>query len=163
MAGQCGWRALPRLSLLAASRKRQLLLNLLAPSPGVIALTKTVAREYAGRGIVANSVAPGFIETGEHVQGGKAEQSWSATRAKLQGFKERAGGAEFAGIFQRVAALGSCCRPLMLLLALPRSIPCCADMTAKIDQKYKARPAAWRWPRSRPMQHAGSAGAAADV
>lgn len=35
------------------------------PQLGVIALTKTVAREYASRGIVVNSVAPGFIETGK--------------------------------------------------------------------------------------------------
>lgn len=34
------------------------------PTAGVIALTKTVAREYAARGIVANTVAPGFIDTG---------------------------------------------------------------------------------------------------
>mgnify|MGYP001062272539 CR=1 FL=1 len=28
-------------------------------------MTKTVAREYGTRGITANSVAPGFIESGE--------------------------------------------------------------------------------------------------
>ena len=28
-------------------------------------MTKTVAREYAGRGITANSIAPGFIASGE--------------------------------------------------------------------------------------------------
>jgi NAD(P)-dependent dehydrogenase (short-subunit alcohol dehydrogenase family) len=32
---------------------------------GLIAMTKTVAREYSGRGITANSIAPGFIESGE--------------------------------------------------------------------------------------------------
>lgn len=32
---------------------------------GVIAMTKTVAREFAGRGITCNSVAPGFIASGE--------------------------------------------------------------------------------------------------
>ncbi|KAL4445835.1 hypothetical protein ABPG77_009034 [Micractinium sp. CCAP 211/92] len=37
--------------------------NYVAAKGGVIALTKTVAREYASRGIVVNSVAPGFIET----------------------------------------------------------------------------------------------------
>ncbi|KAL4425762.1 hypothetical protein ABPG75_009778 [Micractinium tetrahymenae] len=37
--------------------------NYVAAKGGVIAMTKTVAREYAARGIVANSVAPGFIET----------------------------------------------------------------------------------------------------
>lgn len=34
------------------------------PCPGLIAMTKTVAREYAARGITANCVAPGFIATG---------------------------------------------------------------------------------------------------
>jgi hypothetical protein len=33
--------------------------------PGVIAMTKSVAREYAARGITANSIAPGFIASGE--------------------------------------------------------------------------------------------------
>ena len=32
-----------------------------ARQAGVIGLTKTVAREYAGRGITCNAVAPGFI------------------------------------------------------------------------------------------------------
>lgn len=35
--------------------------NYSAAKAGVIALTKTAAREYAGRGITVNSVAPGFI------------------------------------------------------------------------------------------------------
>lgn len=30
----------------------------------MIAMMKTVAREYAARGILANSIAPGFIDTG---------------------------------------------------------------------------------------------------
>lgn len=33
---------------------------------------KTTAREYAGRGIVANSIAPGFIKTGGWRQRGAA-------------------------------------------------------------------------------------------
>jgi 3-oxoacyl-[acyl-carrier protein] reductase len=37
--------------------------NYVAAKAGMIGLTKTVAREYATRGITANAVAPGFIET----------------------------------------------------------------------------------------------------
>jgi 3-oxoacyl-[acyl-carrier protein] reductase len=34
-----------------------------ASKAGIIGLTKTIAKEYAGRGITANAVAPGFITT----------------------------------------------------------------------------------------------------
>jgi 3-oxoacyl-[acyl-carrier protein] reductase len=37
--------------------------NYTASKAGVMGLTKTVAREYAGRGITSNAVAPGFITT----------------------------------------------------------------------------------------------------
>jgi len=37
--------------------------NYVAAKAGMIGLTKTLAREYATRGITANAVAPGFIET----------------------------------------------------------------------------------------------------
>ena len=37
--------------------------NYVASKAAVIGLTKTVAREYASRGITVNAVAPGFIET----------------------------------------------------------------------------------------------------
>ncbi|MGE5255429.1 MAG: 3-oxoacyl-[acyl-carrier-protein] reductase [Hyphomicrobiales bacterium] len=37
--------------------------NYVASKAGLIGLTKTVAREFAGRGITVNAVAPGFIET----------------------------------------------------------------------------------------------------
>ena len=37
--------------------------NYAASKAGVIALTKSVAKELAGRGVRANAVAPGFIET----------------------------------------------------------------------------------------------------
>lgn len=37
--------------------------NYAASKAGVIGLTKTVAREFASRGVTANAIAPGFIET----------------------------------------------------------------------------------------------------
>ena len=37
--------------------------NYAASKAGLIGFTKSVAKEYAGRGILANCVAPGFIET----------------------------------------------------------------------------------------------------
>jgi 3-oxoacyl-[acyl-carrier protein] reductase len=37
--------------------------NYAAAKGGIIALTKTTARELAGRGITCNAIAPGFIET----------------------------------------------------------------------------------------------------
>ncbi len=38
--------------------------NYSASKAGIVGLTKTIAKEYSGRGICANAVAPGFIKTG---------------------------------------------------------------------------------------------------
>lgn len=37
--------------------------NYSASKAGIVGLTKTIAKEYASRGITANAVAPGFIST----------------------------------------------------------------------------------------------------
>jgi 3-oxoacyl-[acyl-carrier protein] reductase len=37
--------------------------NYAASKAGLIGFTKSVAKEYAGRGILANCIAPGYIET----------------------------------------------------------------------------------------------------
>jgi 3-oxoacyl-[acyl-carrier protein] reductase len=37
--------------------------NYVASKAGIVGLTKTVAKEYATRGITVNAIAPGFIQT----------------------------------------------------------------------------------------------------
>ncbi len=37
--------------------------NYAASKAGIVGITKTIAKEYAGRGITSNAVAPGFIKT----------------------------------------------------------------------------------------------------
>lgn len=50
--------------------------NYAASKAGLIGFTKSVAKEYAGRGILANCIAPGFIET--DMTGGLPEETRAA-------------------------------------------------------------------------------------
>lgn len=53
--------------------------NYAASKAGLIGLTKSVAREFASRGIICNAVAPGYIETGmTEVLGEAARQALTA-------------------------------------------------------------------------------------
>jgi len=55
--------------------------NYAASKAGIIGFTKSVAKEFAGRGILVNAVAPGFIET--DMTGVLSEDVQSAIRANI--------------------------------------------------------------------------------
>ena len=60
--------------------------NYSAAKGGVIAMTKTVAREFAGRGITANCVAPGFIASDMTA---KIDKKYEVSMRGERGRKER--------------------------------------------------------------------------
>lgn len=115
---------------------------------GLISLTKTVAREYAGRGITANCVAPGFIHSGA-----LALHHARSLGACLPGPAPACLPFWAAAVARRPCTAAVCqfmplYLPLALLWAPPPSNPCsrppphsAADMTAAIDKKYEVRTA----------------------
>ena len=50
--------------------------NYAASKAGIIGLTKSVAKELAGKNILCNAVAPGFIETDMTKELSGAEETW---------------------------------------------------------------------------------------
>lgn len=71
--------------------------NYSAAKAGVIGLTKTLAKEFASRGVTVNAVAPGFIET-DMTQGLQAEEILKAIPLNRYGKPE-----EIAGMIRFLA------------------------------------------------------------
>ncbi len=65
--------------------------NYSAAKAGVIGLTKTLAKEFASRGVTVNAVAPGFIET-DMTQGLQAEEILKAIPLNRYGKPEEIAG-----------------------------------------------------------------------
>lgn len=72
--------------------------NYSAAKAGVIGLTKTLAKEFASRGVTVNAVAPGFIET-DMTQGLQAEEILKAIPLNRYGKPE-----EIAGMIRFLSA-----------------------------------------------------------
>ena len=67
-----------------------------ASKAALLGVTKTLAREFAGRGVTVNAVSPGFIETQmtrDHVQGERREQLLAAIPLSRIGTPEDVAGA----------------------------------------------------------------------
>ena len=58
-----GWGRIVNLSSASAQQGTKLLSHYAASKGGIAALTRTLAMEFAGQGITANSISPSFIDT----------------------------------------------------------------------------------------------------
>jgi 3-oxoacyl-[acyl-carrier protein] reductase len=58
-----GWGRIVNVSSVVALMGNVGQANYVAAKAGLIGLTKALAREYAGKGVTVNAVAPGFIES----------------------------------------------------------------------------------------------------
>jgi 3-oxoacyl-[acyl-carrier protein] reductase len=60
---RAGWGRIVNVSSVVALMGNVGQANYVAAKAGLIGLTKALAREYAGKGVTVNAVAPGFIES----------------------------------------------------------------------------------------------------
>ncbi len=60
---EAGWGRIVNISSSSAQTGAVAMAHYSASKGGVIALTKTLAREYADKGITANNIPPGFVDT----------------------------------------------------------------------------------------------------
>ena len=75
--------------------------NYSASKGGLITLTKTVAREYAGRGITCNVIAPGFVVSDMTAKMDKKYEEATMKTIPLGGLGGRGGGASLLWFINR--------------------------------------------------------------